>query len=260
MTHRLFRAVACGLVVVVGAGGLLAFLACGHADPSQETPRAPEAPATPQSRQLHFDPAKSDHLDVAVGETLVSKVGLVADGAVDWDDVRILSTCECLSGEFISEAVAGRAEIQLTIFGLEQEDIDGALLAENGKREQLAEHVARIAIRRLPFVAPRELTLRPTPSADFELVVGQAFKPDSKLPDSILVNFDTATLDATKIVLADYANEPVEHREKDWILRTKLTFTVTAADRSLPFETTIPVEFGEPPVKRVVKVHWLGGH
>lgn len=219
-------------------------------------------PAVPAPHpKLRFVPEKSEHLDLAVGERRSFDLELVADGEVDWSALRVSTTCECMSAEFVGKAVDGKVPIRVTLHGLEPEDIDGGVVIEGPGRVRIVEHIARIAIRRGPFVDPPEVAIAPTPEGRFELKVGQAFKLDAELPDSILVDFSIDQIDATKIEFLDMVDGKEywpSHDPKSVVLTTTLSFVVVAADPSLPFETTLPVEFGEPAVKRVVKVRWPG--
>ncbi len=223
---------------------------------------APEVvAAVAPDTKWHFVPEKSENLDLRVGERQTFLIEVVGEGEIDWKSVRLSTTCECLSAEFIGKANGNRATVRVTLHGLEEEDIDGGVVLEGADHVRLAEHLARIAIRRGPFTDPREVDIAPTPEGRFELTVGQSFKLDAKLPDSILVDLSIDALDATKIELLEMedgkANWPTQ-APKSVVLTTRLSFVVVAQDKSLPFETTIPVEFGEPAVKRVVKVRWPG--
>ena len=254
--HRPILAAACGLLAALGT----TVCACGPEAASQGTP--PPVPAAPAPLpKLRFVPEKSEHLDLAVGERRSFDLELVADGEVDWSALRVSTTCECLSAEFAGKAVAGKAPIRVTLHGLEPEDIDGGVVIEGPGHVRIVEHIARIAIRRGPFTDPREVAIAPTSEGRFELTVGQSFPLDAKLPDSILVDLSTDQLDTTKIDLIDMEDGKEhwpKHEPKSVVLTTKLAFVVVAEDKSLPFETTIPVEFGEPAVKRSVKVRWPG--
>ncbi len=219
--------------------------------------------------KLRFEPPKADQTDVAVGEEVSYRIRLIGESKVDWDAVRIVSSCDCVTAEVAAAPDEATAEIQVTIHGTKAERIEAHVEARQkasdakpatgaGPVEPLANHAIDLAITRRPFVTPREVELKQAKDARFELVVGQAFAPDAKLPGSILKDLDVAKLDAKKIELVDMVDDPVARTEDDQIVRTRLVFAVVAVDPKAAFETTIPIEFGEPPVKREVKVRWRG--
>ncbi len=234
--------------------------ACGPDATSQGAPPAAPVKQAPLPK-LRFVPEKSEHLDLVVGEQRSFLLELVGEGEVDWSVLRVSTTCECLSAQFEGKAVGGKAAIRVTLHGLEPEDIDGGVVIEGPGHVRIVEHIARIAIRRGPFTDPREVEVAPTREGRFDLTVGQSFKLDATLPDSILVDLSTDQIDTTKIDLLDMVDGKEhwpKHDPKSVVLTTRLSFVVVAEDKTLPFETTVPVEFGEPAVKRVVKVRWPG--
>jgi hypothetical protein len=250
MSDRPFRLAACGFLLAAAS-------ACGNCTGTQTAPPGPKAPAA-GTTTLHFDPAKSEHLDVAVGEEQTFEIELGGEAPVSWNEIRLSTTCECLTAEYLGKPTETRAKILVTIQGLEEEDIEGGVTAEevkDGKERLLDEHLANLAIRRKPFVMPREVTIEPTAEGRFEIVVGQAFKPDAKLPDTILA--DVGGFDAAKIELIDMTDE-TKRDLKNSVMLTRLVFVVVAEDRKAPFETKVDLEFGEPAVKRTVKVRWPG--
>ncbi len=204
---------------------------------------------------LHFEPRELHHPDVAVGETLVERVALVADAPIDWTPITVATTCECLAAEFVGTPTPTRAEVEVRIFGLKSEELDGGILAEGTNHTLLADLTARLSIGRRPFLQPREVFVEKGIEGHFEIVVGQAFPTDAELPPSVLE--DLGAYDEAKIALLEMPDES-ERTEQDVILRTVLKFVVVDDARPTPFETTVPISLGVPPVNRSVKVHWPG--
>jgi hypothetical protein len=222
--------------------------------PAKPTPPAPAAPTS----KVHFEPAKLDHTDVAVGETVTDHLTLVADEPTNWDKLRLVTQCDCVTAEFVGEPRPLRAEVLVTVVGVQVEDVEpDVLLQPLDHKTDLASARVNVKITRKPFVTPRELKLDAKSADRFELVIGQAFeKTTEKTPDSLLVDLNTSKLDQKKIDLLDMGTDEHETTEKDVIVRTKLTFFVQKDARGAPFDTEIPVEFGQPPVKKAVLVHW----
>lgn len=234
-------------------GAACAFVAAFACNAGEHAPPPPK---------LRFDPAESEHLDVAVGEEVSFPIALVAEGGFDWSSIRVATTCECLSAVVTGQAKDGRVPVEVTIHGHQPEDIHGGITAQDARDPQkamLAEHVARLAIRRAPFTAPRAVAIAPAAEPRFDLVLGQAFPLGAELPPTILV--DVSGFDETRLQLIDLADESAplpKLAPKSVLLTTRLTFLVVAEDLASPFEVEIPVEFGEPPVKRRVKARWPG--
>lgn len=250
MSDRPFRLAACGFLLATAS-------ACGNCTGPQATPPGPKAPAA-TGTSVRFEPAESKYHDVAVGEEITFDVGLVGEAPIPWNDVRLSTTCECLSAEFAGKPSEKRALIRVTIHGIEEEDIAGGVQLEevkDGKERLLHEHIVDLAIRRKPFVMPREVVIEVTPEGRFEILVGQAFRPDAELPGSILV--DVGGWDGTKVEMID-GPEETQRDLKNTLMTTRLVFIVVAEDRKAPFETKVDLEFGEPPIKRTVKVRWPG--
>jgi len=250
MVDRPFLVAACGFLLAAAS-------ACGNCSGPPPAPRGPKTPAA-GGTTVRFDPKKSEELDIAVGEEKSFEIELVGEGPVPWNEVRISTTCECLTAEYAGKPTETRAKVRVTIHGIEEEDIEGGVTAEevkDGKERTLDEHLVNLAIRRKPFVMPREVAIEPTAEGRFEIVVGQAFKPDATLPDTILV--DVGGFDAAKVELIDMADE-TKRDLKNALMLTRLVFVVVAEDRKAPFETKVDVEFGAPPVKATVKVRWPG--
>lgn len=209
-------------------------------------------------------PAESEILDVGVGENVTRELELVAHADVDWATLSLFTSCDCLSAEYVGAPEPRRARVRMTVNGIEPEDVTGGVVGvqddADGKKT-LAEHLTHVAIRRVPFVAPRVVDVAPAAQPQFDLVVGQAFALDAELPASILVDLSIDAIDGSRIELLDMADEklmwPVGN-PKSWVLQTRLTFAVVAKDLAPPFTTSIPVEWGEPPVKRAIEVRWPG--
>ena len=215
---------------------------------------------------LRFAPPESEILDVAVGEYVTREIELIATAPVDWNGISVATTCECLSAEYVGKPTATSAKVRMTVNGLQPEDVDAGVDVEiigekDPQKARLASHSCHLAIRRIPFTAPREVDITPSAEGRFELVVGQAFPLDAKLPESVLDDLSGDRLDTTKIDLILMEDEKTSWpigNPKSWVLTTRLTFVVTAEDRTQPFETTIPVKFGLPVIEREVKVRWPG--
>jgi hypothetical protein len=251
MVDRPFIAAACGFLLAAAS-------ACSDSDVSQAAPPGPKAPAAGGTK-VRFEPAKSEHLDVAVGEEVTFDLELVGEAPVPWNDVRLSTTCDCLSVEYLGKPSEKRAKVRVTIHGIEEESIEGGITAEvmkDGKEQLLHEHLANLAIRRKPFLMPSDVVIEPTAEGRFDLLLGQAFKPDATLPDSLLQ--DVGGFDGDKIEPIDMVDLEPKRDLKNTLLTTRIVFVVIAADRKAPFETKVDVEFGAPPVKRTVKVRWPG--
>ena len=256
----------------IGACLLLIVTACaacggGESSANADAGGAAVATATPATEPLlRFIPPESEILDVAVGEYVIREIELIATGPVDWNGISVATTCECLSAEYVGKPTATSAKVRMTVNGLEPEDeigsVDVEIIGEKDpQKARLASHSSHVAIRRIPFTAPRVIDITPSTDGRFELVVGQAFPLDAKLPESVLDDLSGDRLDTTKIDLILMEDEksswPIG-KPKSWVLTTRLTFVVTAEDRTQPFETTIPVKFGVPVIEREVKVRWPG--
>jgi hypothetical protein len=227
------------------------------------SPDAPRAAAAVQdakkpSAPIHFEPAQQEKLELAVGETLVERVLLLAEAPADLREVTLVASCECLAARFAAPPTATRGEVEVSYFGVKREEIDGVIYAEGAGHKTLAEFLRPLSIRRRPFVQPREIAIEKSPEGRFELVVGQAFAPDAKLPESLVSELDPDQLDETKIALLDFDDLDRERTDEDVILRSCLKFMVVDEARAKPFETTIPIAFGVPPERRNVKVRWPG--
>ncbi len=229
-----------------------------------EPPVAP-LPGTPtpaKNDTFEFVPPKSEFLDVAVGESIVREIELRALRDVDWSVPRLYSTCDCLSAEYAGAPAGGSVKVRITVHGTEPETIEGGVGVTDKDGNELVEHTAEIAIRRVPFAHPRVIELSPTAGVQFELVVGQAFALDAEVPATILDEIDLEKIDRTKIDLIEMPDEPKAPwplaNPKSWLVQTRLVFVVVASDLTAPFETTIPVRFGVPVVERVITVRWPG--
>jgi len=215
-------------------------------------------PAKPAAKSIRFEPATRDELKLAVGETLTERVVLLAEAPRDLRDVTLLASCECLAARFVEPPRATRGEVEVTWFGVTRESVDGVIFAEGPKHETLAEFLRPVTIERRAFVQPREVQIEKSAEGRFEIVVGQAFARDAKLPDSLIQELDASKLDETKIVLLDFDDVDPDHTDEDVILRSRLSFMVAEEARAKPFETEVPIEFGVPPERRNVKVRWPG--
>jgi hypothetical protein len=237
----------------VAGAALLGLLAtCSPADRE-----AGGAAPPPAAGGLRFAPAQRDCLDLAVGEKHAARIALVSDQPVDWKGVVLASSCDCLTADYVGTPEPSRAEIEMTWFGEKVEDVDGSIYAENPRHETLAEFRSRVVVARIPFVQPREVAIERRRDPTFEFVVGQAFPAGAELPGSILADLDIDAIDETRVVLEDFEDETERH-ESDVILRTRIRFAVVEEALAKPFETEIPVEFGQPPVKRKVRARWPG--
>jgi hypothetical protein len=263
MVHRpLFAA-----TVVTAALMSQAACSCDRSPPAPDpvpasAPPLPGAPTPAKNDTFEFVPPESEFTDVAVGESIVREIELRSLREVDWSVPRLYSTCECLSAEYAGAPAGSAVKVRVTVHGTEPETIEGGVGITDRNGEKLVEHLATIAIRRVPFTEPRVIELSPSAGTQFELVLGQAFALDADLPPTILDEIDVDKLDRTKIELVDMQDVPKAPwpvvSPKSWLLATRLVFAVVATDLKAPFDTTIPVRFGVPVVERVITVRWPG--
>jgi hypothetical protein len=207
---------------------------------------------------LRFEPATRAYRDVGVGETLTERIALVSEQPVEWGDVLLVSSCDCLLAEYVGTPTPTRAEVEISVVGLTTESIDGEVRAETPQRVELALFRAPIDIARRAFVEPREVRPDPGSEGRVEFVVGQAFARDAKLPEEFVRELDPGAFDETKLVLSDFDDTERETTDTDVILRARIECTVVDEARPTPFQTEVPIEFGEPPQQRRVKIHWPG--
>lgn len=238
-----------------------AALAVGGAGPgcTPEAPSAAGAPA-PKGAPLRFEPAKGDHSDLAVGETVVERIALVADASVDWNGLELLTGCDCMSARFVDTADARRAWVEVEYHGDKVEEVDGLLLARDGKKRDVARYEAPVVVKRQPFVQPRRVVLEAGGTPRFEIVLGQAFASGETLPDFQLDDLKIG--DESLVALVD-APPPVTESTPDResvILRSRLAFEPSEAARARQGSVKITVRFGQPVVERVVEASWPGSH
>jgi len=236
------------LLFRMGIGFLLA--GCG---PEPEAPAARDAAAP----AIRFEPAGREYRDVGVGETIRETIAVIAPAPVNWSEFDLVASCDCLAGEFLVRSFTPtRAEVVLSVIGLEVEDVDGELYLEGPGKERLATFRAPIVAARIPFVQPREVFVARGPEGRFEIVVGQAFPHGAKRPGEILD--DIGEFDESKLALLDMTAPELERTDEDVVVRTRLEFSVVDDALEERFEAAVQLSFGEPPVRRTVLVHWPG--
>ena len=233
----------------------------GCAPEAPSTPSAGAAPAgTPKSAPLRFEPAKGDHTDLAVGETVVERIALVADAPMDWNALELVTGCDCMSARFVDKADPRRAWVEVEYHGDKVEDVDGLLLARDDDKRDLARYEAPIVVKRKPFVQPRRVVLEAGGSPRFEIVLGQAFARGATPPDFLLD--DVKIGDESLVALVDAPKDETERTpdHETLILRSRLAFEPNEAARARPGSVKITVRFGAPVVERVVEASWPGSH
>jgi hypothetical protein len=203
---------------------------------------------------LHFEPATGDHSDLAVFETAVDRVALIAAAPVDWKTVELVVHCECMTARYVGTPTPTRAEVEITFHTEKIEKIEASIWAEDAKREKLAEYSAPVDARRRPFVEPRKVTLEKGGSGRVEFHLGQAFDLKAKPPVSVL---DDVTYDTERWSPIDY---PVQETMTDEHQLRECTaiFELNESARASPSTSKFVFRFGVPPVERTVEVFWPG--
>jgi hypothetical protein len=229
--------------------------------PSAGSPASKGAPnAAPRTAPIRFEPAKGDHSDLAVGETMVERIALVADASVDWNALELLTGCDCMSARFVDKTDARRAWVEVEYHGDKVEEVDGLLLARDGKKRDVARYEAPVVIRRKPFVQPRRVVLEAGGTPRFEIVIGQAFARGEKLPDFLLEEIKFS--DDSKIAMVDAPTDETVQTPSDGtvVMLCRLPFEPNEAARARQGSVKITVRFGAPVVERVVEASWPGSH
>ena len=236
------------------AGSLVSLVVACDGSVTEAHPPA-VASAAPK---IHFEPAQLDHRDMAVGEVLVERVALVSDAPIEWDPLALAEHCDCMTAAFIGTPTPTRAEVDITIHADKVEEIDGMVDYEGPKHELLARFDCPIRSERKPFTSPREILLGKGASPRFTLTVGQAFAPDAKRPDSLLDELDVDALDAANLTLLTMGADEAVTTEAGVLVTIAFEFEIAEAARGKPLETELPIGFGDPPIKRKVRVKWAG--
>lgn len=263
MTYR----PAASLRNILPAGFLLsAAVAVGCVGPGC-APEAPPAASTgaapadaPKSAPVRFEPAKGDHSDLAVGETLVERIALVADAPVNWSALELLTGCDCMSARFADTTDARRAWVEVEYHGDKVEEVDGLLMVRDAAKRDLARYEAPVVVKRLPFLQPRRVVLEAGGSPRFEIVVGQSFARGVTPPKFLLEEVKIG--DESQVALVAAPEDETEQNPDDGsvVLRSRLAFEPNEAARARPGSVKITVRFGAPVVERVVEAAWPGSH
>jgi hypothetical protein len=246
-----------------------AALAVGGAGPgcAPEAPSAAGAPAPKgapiaalHAAPIRFEPAKGDHSDLAVGETVVERIALVADASVNWNGLELLTGCDCMSARFVDTTDTRRAWVEVEYHGDKVEEVDGLLLARDGKKRDVARYEAPVVVKRQPFVQPRRVVLEAGGTPRFEIVIGQAFARGEKLPDFLLEEIKFS--DDSKIAMVDAPTDETVQTPSDGtvVMLCRLPFEPNEAARARQGSVKITVRFGAPVVERVVEASWPGSH
>jgi len=240
--------------VAVGCAGT----GCAPGAPPAE--RAARAEPAAKAAPIRFEPAKGDHSDLAVGETVVERLALVADAPTDWNALAVATSCECMSARFLDRSDPKRAWIEVTYLSDKLEDIDGMLTAMDAQRRDVARYEAKVVAKRKPFVQPRKVVLEAGGTPRFEIVMGQAFRRGEKLPDFLLDSL--ATSDDSLVALVAPPEETKDERaDRDSaVMLCRLAFEPNEAARAKQGSVKITLRFGAPVVERVVEASWPGSH
>jgi hypothetical protein len=222
-----------------------------------EPPGAAAAQAA-KSSGIRFEPAKGDHSDLAVGETVVERIALVADAPTDWNALEVATSCDCMTARFVDRSDPRKAWVEVEVHGDKVEEIDGMVMAMDASKRDVARYESTVVVKRQPFVQPRKVALEAGGSARFEIVVGQAFPKGKETPIALPLD-DVKIGDDSLLAMVD-APEEKTTTEESVILCSRLAFEPNEAARAKPGKVTIALRFGAPVVERVVEVSWPGNH
>jgi hypothetical protein len=217
-----------------------------------------EPPGATAPQAVRFEPAKGDHSDLAVGETVVERIALVADAPTDWNALTITTGCECMSARLLDGSDPKRAWVEVEVHGDKVEEIDGMVTATDASKRDVARYESPVVVKRKPFVQPRKVALEAGGSARFEIVVGQAFPKGKETPIALPLD-DVKIGDESLLAMVD-APEEKTTTEESVILCSRLAFEPNEAALAKPGKVTIALRFGVPVVERVVEVSWPGSH